>query len=171
MNKIALGLAFTFLATGAVAHPGHDNEPRQLPDAVDRPAPAQRERSDTPQQGFGGAGPSAPEGGVGGRASRRIRAPHGGILVRAGAGYAELLADDAGNISVWWLDGSGKIRKPTTSLATVMSDSGAEAVVLKATGDRVAGRLANMAGAKAVAVQTVIDGRTTTVRAALPTKQ
>lgn len=168
MKKIALGLAFTFFATGAVAHPGHDNEPRQLPDPVDQPAPAQRERSDTPQQRFGRAGPSAPEGVVG-RASRALRAPHGGILVRAGTGYAELLAADAGNISVWWLDDSGNIRKPTTSLATVMSDSGTEAVVLNPTGDRVAGQLANRADAKAVAVQAVIDERTTTVRASLPT--
>lgn len=170
MKKLALALAFSSLAAPAMAHPGHD-EPRQRPEPVEKPAPVQRERSDAPQQRFGGGGASAPEVGGGGRVSRSIRAPHGGILVRAGGGYAELLADDAGNISVWWLDDSGNIRKPTTSLATVMSDTGAEAVVLKPTGDRAAGRLANRAGAKAVAVQAVIDGRTTTVRATLPTKQ
>lgn len=58
-----------------------------------------------------------------------------------------------------------------TSLARVMSNSGAEAVILKPTGDRVAGRVSNRASAKAVAVQAVIDGRTITVRAALPPKQ
>lgn len=164
-----MALAVSFAgASSSSAHPGHDSEPRQLPEPPAREAAPQRERSDAPSS-FGGGGGGVEHGGAASSAGgRSITAPHGGTLIKTASGFAELLIDPAGNVSLWWLDKAGRVRPSGGALATIVGMGGARALVLKPVGDRAAATIPKDAAAQTIIVQATVDGRTTTVRAVLP---
>lgn len=164
---VALAVSFV-AASPSSAHPGHGSEPRELPERPAREAAPQRDRSEAPA-GFGGGGGGVDHGGPGPSAGgRSITAPHGGILIRTASGFAELLVDPAGNVSLWWLDKGGRVRPSGGALATIVGTGGARPLVLKPVGDRATAIIPKDAAAQTIIVQATVDGRTTTVRAVLP---
>lgn len=168
LSRVIQALALTSLAALPLsAHPGHD-EPRPRGEPTRREPAPQQQRTDAPARpgggsGAGGAGSNAAGGAASGRPA--VKAPHGGMLVRTAAGYAELLADDAGSVSLWWLDGGGRIRPASVALATVVGGGGARSVTLKPVGDRATALVPK--GSTSIVLQATVDGRLTTVRAEL----
>lgn len=166
-SPIIQALALSLVALPLAAHPGHE-EPRPRSEPTRREPAPQRERNDAPArvQGGGGGGGGGDVGVGSGRRQSALRAPHGGMLVRTSrGGYAELLADKAGNISLWWLDAGGRVRPASVALATVTGATGARPVVLKPMGDRATAVLPK--DSSTIVVQATVDGRLTTVRAVL----
>lgn len=166
LSRVIQALALTSLAALPLsAHPGHD-EPRPRGEPTRREPAPQQQRTDAPARAGGGGGSGGAGSNAGATSGRRaVKAPHGGTLVRTAAGYAELLADDAGSVSLWWLDAGGGIRPASVALATVVGDGGARAVTLKPVGDRATALVPK--GSRSIVLQATVDGRLTTVRAEL----
>ena len=167
LHRVVLAVGFgAVVSLPSAAHPGHDSEPRQLPESRAREPAPQREPSDAPSS-VGGGGGFEPGNVASSPGARALKAPHGGVLVRTAVGYAELLADKKGAVSLWWLDANGRARPASVALATVVDDAGAHALVLKPAGDRASAMLPTGKTARSIVVQAMVDGRTTTVRAVL----
>ena len=151
-----------FGTTVATAHGGHSGEP---------PAPRQqrepqgggatRERSDRSSNVQGQA--SGEQGAPAGLPRRRFIAPHGGRLTPTAQGYAEVVVDGGGNVSVWFLDRAGAIVVPAKSAFATIGGESPQSLVVRAEGDHLVGRIAPGMQVTLI-VQADVGGRTTTVR-------
>lgn len=164
----AVVVSLTLLAgLSAQAHGGHggdvptDHAPREPPQS--RP---QQERTDRSSSVGRSGGGERPTGGPVGQGGRRLTAPHGGKLIATTAGWAEVVVDDGGAVSVWFLDREGAIlAPPSAGFATVVGDR-PQALGLQARGDKLVGQLSSKKQPAVLIVQADVAGRSTTVRMA-----